>query len=489
MTHDDTDPRVEAGRADRAIVVSKQSVDELIDADPRLVRLVFAYATAATFWLVFGTFVGEYLGLTFLWPDLGVAPWLSFGRLRPVHTNTVFWGWSSLGMLALAHYVVPRTSRTELFSYRLGWLALALINATVLLGNLQLILGVNNGAQEYREYIWPIMALFGMALVLTAVNFYRTIADRETDAIYISNWYVLAAVLWTATLATVAYLPGYQEGIAQTVIQGYYMHQGVGMWFTPMVLGLTYYFLPKLLNRPIYSYALGILAFWTQLLFYTMIGSHHFVFSPIPWWIQTVAIIFSIGMIIPVVAGTANFLLTMRGSWSRIRRSFALPFFAGGIVFYCLGSLQGSAEALRSANLYWHFTNFTVGHSHITMYGFVGFLIWGGLYGLLPRMSGREPSHQLVGAHFWLALVGLILYGVSMSIGGTLQGMTWMSDAPFIESVAAMVLYWTWRGVGGTFMFLAHLVFAYNLYCMWPRSETTESTEATDETTREVDDV
>ena len=344
-----------------------------------------------------------------------------------------------------------------------------MINASVLLGTIQLVGGVNNGAQEYREFVWPVMAVFGLGLVLCAVNFYRTIAERNTDAIYISNWYILGALLWTTTLATVAYLPGYQSGMGQTIIQGYYMHQGVGMWFTPMVLGLTYYSLPKLLNKPIYSYALGILAFWTQLIFYTMIGSHHFVFSPIPWWIQTVAIVFSIGMVVPVVAGTANFALTARGSRGEVRRSYALPFLLVGILFYLLGSLQGSAEALRSANLYWHFTDFTVGHSHITMYGFVTFLIWGGIYGLMPRLSGREPPHTSVGVHFWLSFAGLFLYGVSMSVGGTEQGAFWMSDAPFIESVEAMTPYWVWRAIGGTSMFLSHLVFAFNLAAMWPR--------------------
>ncbi|MFB6262900.1 MAG: cbb3-type cytochrome c oxidase subunit I, partial [Bradymonadaceae bacterium] len=281
-----------AGRADRAMTVQKASVDERVDVDPGLVRLVFGYVVCATAWLLFGTGVGEYLGLTFVWPDLASVGWLSFGRLRPVHTNTVFWGWSSMGMLALAHYVVPRTCRTELHSHTMGWGALALFNLAVAAGVVQLLAGVNNGAQEYREFIWPVMGLFAVGMVLCAVNFYRTVATRETDDIYITNWYVVSALLWTLTLVTVAYLPGYQDGIGQTIIQGYYMHQGVGMWFTPMVLGITYYVLPKLVNRPIHSYALGLLAFWTQLLFYSMIGSHHFVFAPIPWWLQTVAIVF-----------------------------------------------------------------------------------------------------------------------------------------------------------------------------------------------------
>jgi cytochrome c oxidase cbb3-type subunit 1 len=452
------------------MMVRKESVSERLDVDGRLVRLVCAYIAAGTAWLLFGSLVGEYLGITFLWPGLNEIQWLSFGRLRPVHTNTVFWGWSSMGMLGIAHYVVPRTCQTRLYSYRLGWAGLVCINLAVIAGDLHLMAGMNNGAQEYREYIWPVMGLFGVGLVLCGINFYRTIRRRETAAIYISNWYILSAVIWTLTLVTVAYLPGYQSGISQTIVQGYYMHQGVGMWFTPMVLGLTYYMLPKLLNRPIYSYALGILAFWTQLFFYSMIGSHHFVFAPIPWWMQTVAIIFSVGMIVPVVAGTANFVLTMRGSWSQVKRSYSLPFVAVGIAYYCIGSLQGTAEALRSANLYWHFTNFTVGHSHITMYGFVGFLIWGAIYGLLPRLTGREPPQSLVGIHFWLAFVGLGLYGVSLSIGGTIQGITWMSDASFMASVRRMVPYWAWRGVAGTLMFAAHIVFAYNLWRMWPEA-------------------
>jgi cytochrome c oxidase cbb3-type subunit 1 len=455
--------------ARRPLTVEKTAIDERLQTEGALNRLVFAYILTAALWLIFGTLVGLYLALKFVWPDLGVEWWLNFGRLRPIHTNTVFWGWSSLGMLGLAHYVVPRTCSTKLFSYRLGWTALMLTNLTVLFGNTALLFGINNGGQEYREYIWPIFALFAGALIATAINFYRTIQNRETEEIYVSNWYILGAVLWTLVLATIAYIPVYQYGLAETIVQGYYMHQGVGMWFTPFVLGLTYYHLPKLLNKPIYSYSLGVLAFWTQMVFYTMIGSHHFVFSPIPWWIQTVAIIFSIGMIVPVVAGSANFLLTMKGSWRTVRKSYALPFILVGVICYLLGSVQGSIEALRTANLYWHFTDFTVGHSHLTMYGFVAFLIWGGIYGLLPRLSGSEPPQLGVGIHFWLATIGLAIYVISMSIAGTIQGMVWMSDAPFIESVTRSVPYWVWRAVGGTLMFLSHLLFGYNVWKMWPK--------------------
>jgi cytochrome c oxidase cbb3-type subunit 1 len=243
------------------------------------------------------------------------------------------------------------------------------------------------------------------------------------------------------------------------------------MWFTPIVLGLTYYFLPKLLNKPIYSYSLGVLAFWTNMLFYTLIGAHHFVFSPIPWWLQTVAIIFSVGMFIPVIAGTGNFLLTMRGSKTTIARSYSLPFILIGVLYYFIGSGQGTLEALRSLNNLWHLTNYTIAHSHMTMYGFVSFLIWGGVYGLLPRLTGREPSHLLVGVHFWFAFIGLFIYGIALMIGGSEQGESWIAGAPFIESVRLMSAYWLWRAVSGNLMFLAHVIFAYNTWRMRPQSE------------------
>jgi cytochrome c oxidase cbb3-type subunit 1 len=246
------------------------------------------------------------------------------------------------------------------------------------------------------------------------------------------------------------------------------MHNAVGMWFTPLSLGMLYYALPTLLNKPIYSYALGVLAFWTQLLFYTMIGAHHFVFSPTPWSLQTVAIVFSIGMIVPVVAGTANFLLTMRGDFSSIADSYALPFIFVGVIMYFVASMQGTLEAFRSLNTYWHFTDFTVAHSHMAMYGFVSFVMWGGIYGLIPRLTGRHPPLTLVGVHFWFALIGLTIYAVALMVGGTERGLSWIHGAPFIDSVALMTPFWTGRMIGGSLMFLSHLLFGYNVWRMRP---------------------
>jgi cytochrome c oxidase cbb3-type subunit 1 len=334
--------------------------------------------------------------------------------------------------------------------------------------------GINNGGGEYREYIWPIMLLFAIAIVITLVNYLSIIAKRATKEIYVSNWYIVAAVIFTIIITLVAYLPFWQNGLGETIAQGYYMHQGVGMWFMLFTLGLVYYFLPQQLNTPIYSYSLGILAFWSQILFYTVIGTHHFIFSAIPWWLQTTAIIGSVGMLIPVAAGTTNFLMTMRGNFHKVGSSYTLPFYLVAIIFYFTGSFQGTAEAFRSANLYWHFTDFTVAHSHLTMYGIIAFFLWAFVYTLVPRLTGKEPTHALVGAHFWMALIGMLFYTVPLMIGSTLRGVEWMEGKPFIDTVANMAPYWVWRAIGGSLMWASHLIFAYNLYTMVKKSEDTD---------------
>ncbi|WP_237739795.1 cbb3-type cytochrome c oxidase subunit I [Pedobacter arcticus] len=438
--------------------------------NPELAKLIIWYLGGAAFWLVLGTSIGEYLGIKFVAPDVDHISWLSFGRLRPVHTNMVFWGWCSLAMIGLGYYVVYTVSNTIVKSLKSAWLAFWLINASVMLGSLSLMAGINNGGGEYREYIWPIMLLFAIGVVITLINYLNIIAKRATKEIYVSNWYIVSAVIFTIVITLVAYLPFWQNGLGETIAQGYYMHQGVGMWFMLFVLGLVYYFLPQQLNTPIYSYSLGILAFWTQILFYTVIGTHHFIFSAIPWWLQTTAIVGSVGMLIPVAAGTTNFLMTMRGNFHKVGSSYTLPFYLVGIVFYFTGSYQGTAEAFRSANLYWHFTDFTVAHSHLTMYGIITFFLWAFIYTLVPRLTGKEPTHGLVGAHFWMALIGMMFYTVPLMIGSTLRGVEWMEGKPFIDTVANMAPYWVWRAIGGSLMWASHLIFAYNLYTMTRKS-------------------
>jgi cytochrome c oxidase cbb3-type subunit 1 len=424
------------------------------------------FTLTATFWLLLTTGVGLLESFKFTYPDLGTVPWLSFGRLRAIHTNGTFYGWASIALVGCAFWVAARSSGIALRQKKLAWAALAAFNLAAVLGTITLDLGINNGDQEYREWVWWVAAFFVIAVVLSGIVVIATVAARAEREIYISNWYTIGGFIFTTILGITAALPWYQHGLGQVAVQGFYMHNAVGMWFTFLALGITYYALPKLLNRPIYSYALGVLGFWTNLVFYPIIGSHHFEFTPLPWWLQTLAIVFSVGMLVPVWAGSGNFWLTMRGRWATIRRSYALPFIWVGVLYYFLGSTQGTVEALRSLQTIWHFTNFTIGHSHLTMYGFITFIAWGGIYALLPRATKKEPSRLACGLHFWLAFLGVTIYVGVLSIAGTLQGLTWASGDPFIASVEAAAPYWEARAVSGSMMFVAHCIFAYNVWKM-----------------------
>ncbi|MGH6717141.1 MAG: cbb3-type cytochrome c oxidase subunit I, partial [Bradyrhizobium sp.] len=345
--------------------------------DPVLARVFAAYTVSATIWLVFATAVGLLVSFKFAYPDFATAPALSFGRLRAIHTNGTFYAWASQALIGLALFIAARSSGARLYSERLAWITLALLNLAAVLGTITLDLGFNYG-QEYREWLWWIRVILGLGLVTAVWNMIATVANREGESIYLSNWYTVGGMLWTIVIVVVSILPWYQYGLGQVAVQAFFMHNAVGLWFTPLSLGVFYYALPKLLNRPIYSYSLGVFAFWTNLVFYPIIGAHHFEFSPLPWWLQTTAIVFSVAMLVPVLGGTANFLLTFRGRYERIYRSPAM-FILVGVYGYLLGSTQGTLEAFRSLQELWHLTNFTVGHSHLTMYGFVTFAIWGGV--------------------------------------------------------------------------------------------------------------
>jgi cytochrome c oxidase cbb3-type subunit 1 len=446
-------------------VVLRQST--VTENDNRVLTSVFtAYTVTATLWFLFATAVGMLIAYKFGAPDFAPGAWLTFGRLRPIHTNATFYGWASLALVGLAYYVAARSSGTRLYSAKLGWIGLILFNVAAVAGTVALDLGYNDGNLEYREWPWPIRLIFLAALVVTAWNLIGTVARRNAEGIYLSNWYTIGGVLWTCIIALVAILPWYQHGLGQVSVSGYYMHNAVGMWFTPLALGIFYYALPKLLSRPIYSYALGVFAFWTNLVFYPIIGAHHFLFSPLPWWLQTTAIVFSVAMLVPVWGGSANFLLTMRGRLRDLVHSYPLRFILVGVVGYLIGSTQGTIEAFRSLQEVWHLTNFTVGHSHLTMYGFVTFAIWGGVYALLPLATGKAPTRLGLSVHFWMAVVGSFIYIIALSIGGTIQGLDWIQGLPFIQSVTDMQSYWVWRGVGGSLMFLSHIVFAWNVWRM-----------------------
>lgn len=464
--------------ANVAVMPARSAVDErafLKDAN-----IFSAYTISATLWLLLTTAIGLLLSFKFTYPDFATNPYLSFGRLRPIHTNGTFYGWASIALTGLAFWVAARSSGVDLQQKRLAWAALWLYNIAAVLGTVTLDLGINNGDQEYREWVWWVAAFFVLAVISSGFVVVSTVGARREREIYIANWYTIGGFIFTAILGITAAIPFYQIGLGQVAVQAFYMHNAVGMWFTFLALGITYYALPKLLSRPIYSYALGVLGFWTNLVFYPVIGAHHFEFTPLPWWFQTLAIVFSVGMLVPVWAGSGNFWLTMRGRWATVRRSDALPFVFVGVLYYFLGSTQGTIEALRTMQALWHLTNFTVAHSHLTMYGFITFIAWGGIYGLLPLATGKRAPPLLIGLHFWLAFLGVTMYVAVLVVAGTMQGITWANGDPFIASVEAAQPYWLARAVSGTMMLVSHFIFAYNVWCMTlaPRSVTSTRTPA-----------
>ena len=438
--------------------------------DPRFAKLVHRYLFSSVVWLLLGSLDGLLEAFRLVDPDiLNSSPFLFFGRLRPVHTLTVLFGWASLALLALAYYVVPKASRITMDSLELkvGNIALWLWNAGIVIGDVALMLGDTTG-REYREYPVYAMIPIAVALVLHLWNFYRMIGRRQVEGVYISCWFILAACIWLTVVVVMGYLPVWRRGVSDVIVEGYYMHNVVGMWFTPLAVGLTYYTLPKLLNKPIYCYGLGVLGFFTHLVFYTMIGAHHYVYSAVPDWLETVAVVFSVAMIVPVFASTGNFLLTMRGERVAIALSYSLPFIVVGVVAYGLVSLQGSFQSLPSVQEGLHLTHYTVGHSHFAAYGFVTFLIWGSVYGLVPRITGREPPVLLVGIHFWLALGGIAIYMIGLFFAGMAQGASWSEGLPFMESVRQAIPHMVWRAVGGLFMLASHLIFLVCLFRMRP---------------------
>jgi cytochrome c oxidase cbb3-type subunit 1 len=439
--------------------------------DPRFARLVHRWLLSGIFWLLVGTVAGLIQAYRHVDPEhLAGSALLSYGRLRPVHTLSMLFGWASMASVALALYVVPKCARVTMDNAELkaSNLALWLWNAGVLGGTVALLTGQLNGSREYREYpIWA-SALVAAGVLILLGTFYRLVARRQTKGVYISCWFILAACAWVAVVVVVGYLPFFRRGLSDTIVQGYYMHNVVGMWFTPLVVGLTYYTLPKLLNKPIYSYALGVLGFFTHLIFYTLIGTHHYMFTAIPDWLENTALIFSVAMIVPVFASSGNFLLTMWGERVAIRQSYSLPFILTGVLGYVLASAQGSLESVRATQDGWHLTHYTVGHAHAAVYFFVTFLLWGSIYGLVPRITGREPPVGLVGVHFWLAFAGGAIMVYSLCVGGAEQGATWVEGKPFMDSVRVVKPYMVWRVVGGCLMAAAHLLSAVAIYSMRP---------------------
>ncbi len=433
----------------------------------------FVLFTCAIVWLLVASFAGLVSSLKLHWPDLLVDySWLTFGRLRVVHLNAVAYGWVPMGELGLAMWMLPRLLRTPLVGGKFVIVGALLWNAGLIIGLIGIAIGITAG-MEWLEIPWQAGILIASGGMLIGLPMVFTLRRKQVDHLYVSVWYIGAALFWFPTLYIVAKIPGIHFGIEMATMNWWFGHNVLGLFYTPLALASVYYFLPKIIGRPVQSYNLSLLAFWTLAFFYGQVGAHHLIGGPVPEWLITLSIVQSIMMVIPVVAFSINMHFTLKGYFSSLKDSFTLRFIFFGAVMYTLTSLEGTLQALRSVNQVTHFTHFTVAHAHIGMYGWVSMVIFGGIYFALPRVLDTPwPRPALIAAHFWLVAVGFLTYFVMLSIGGLLQGLILLNPArPFIDSVTVTLPWLQGRSLGGALMTAGHLVFAYHFYLAVRASE------------------
>lgn len=456
--------------ADNAHAPEANAADlqDRVRADRSSAFPVFMFAAFACFWLLLGSVAGLTSSIKLHAPDWLVQQgWLTFGRIRTVHLTAVLYGWITNAALGLILWLLPRLLRTELRGAAWTLLGGALINTGIAAGVGAIAAGWSDG-MEYLEIPWQIGLFFvaGMVMIILPVLF--TLVNRKAEHMYVSVWYMVAALLWLTLLFIVAKLPGVHTGVQQATTNWWYGHNVLGLWFTPVSVGAIYYFLPKIIGRPVRSYNLSILGFWTLAFFYGQVGGHHLIGGPVPGWLVTLSIVQSLMMVIPVIAFTINMGGTLQGRMHLARFSPTLRFMMFGGLVYLASSLQGSMEALRSVNAVTHFTHYTAGHAHLGAYGFVSMVLFGAIYFMLPRVLNWEwPYPRLISLHFWLAVAGITIYFVALTVGGWLQGLAMLDPArDFMESVTLTLPYLQWRSVGGALMVASHLVFVGHFLAM-----------------------
>jgi len=439
-----------------------------IHADQSSAGPVLLCLSFAVFWLVLGSLAGLTSSLKMHLPDwLDTQAWLTFGRIRPAHLNAVIYGWSSLAGVGVALWLIPRLLKTELIGGRYAIAGGVLWNVGVAGGIVAILTGHSTGL-EWLEFPFPYACLLVIGGALVGVPLVLTMKHRQVKHLYVSVWYIGAALLWFPLLYAVANAPGVHFGVEQATMNWWFGHNVLGLWFTPLGLGAAYYFIPKVLGTPIYSYNLSLLGFWTLAFFYSQVGGHHLIGGPVPTWLITLSIVQSIMMVVPVFAVAVNQHMTVVGHFRALRYSPTLRFVVLGAMMYTLASLQGSIEALRSVNTITHFTHFTIAHAHLGLYGFFAMVMFGSIYFIVPRVLGREwPYPALISLHFWLVVGGFAIYFIGLTIGGWLQGLA-MLDAkqPFMASVAVTLPYLQARSLGGALMALGHIAFGTHFFLM-----------------------
>lgn len=446
-------------------------------------EIVKKFTIAAVFWGIVGFCAGLFIALQMAFPGLNFEPYFTFGRLRPLHTSAVIFAFGGNVLFATSYFVVQRTCRTRIWGSRLASFTFWGYQVFILMAALGYVFGVTQG-KEYAEPEWYADLWLTIVWVVYLVVYLMTLTKREEPHIYVANWFFLAFIVTVAVLHLVngisvpVSLTSFKSyplwgGVQNAMIQWWYGHNAVGFFLTAGFLGIMYYFVPKRANRPVYSYRLSILHFWSLIFIYIWAGPHHLHYTALPDWAQTLGMTFSIILWMPSWGGMINGLMTLSGAWHKLREDPVLKFMIVSLAFYGMSTFEGPVMAIKEVNALSHYTDWTIGHVHSGALGWVAFISFGAIYHLVPELWKRKElySLKLVNAHLWIATIGIVFYISAMWIAGVMQGLMWRSydslgylEYSFVETVMAMHPYYIIRALGGVLFLIGALIMVYNLW-------------------------
>lgn len=463
------------------------------------VDIIKLFSIMAVVYGIIGMAIGVFIASQLAWPALNFGiPWLTFSHLRPLHTNAVIFAFGGCALFATSYYIVQRTCKTRLFAPYLAWFTFWGWNLVIVGAIITLPLGLTS-AKEYAELEWPIDILIAVVWISYAIVFFGTLLKRKTSHIYVANWFFAAFILTIALLHIVnsmsiplSFWKSYSlfGGATDAMVQWWYGHNAVGFYLTAAFLGMMYYFVPVQIGRPIYSYRLSIIHFWALIASYMWAGGHHLHYSALPDWAQSLGMVFSIILFAPSWGGMINGVLTLSGSWDKLRTDPIIRFLIVALSFYAMSTFEGPMMSIKTVNALSHNTDWTIGHVHSGALGWVGMITVGSLYVLIPRIWNKQKmySTDLITAHFWLATAGTIFYIVSLWISGIGQGMMWRATNPdgtlvysFVDTVLFSHYPYIGRAFGGLLYVTGMVVMAYNVYktITMPSTKTVEVADTT----------
>lgn len=445
-------------------------------------KVVRQFAIMTVVWGIVGMAVGVFIAAQLLFPALNFdLPFLTYSRLRPLHTNAVIFAFGGSALFATSYHIVQRTCHVRLFSDKLAAFTFWGWQAVIVLAAITLPLGITQ-SKEYAELEWPIDLLIAVVWIAYGVVFFGTVVQRKVKHIYVANWFFAAYVITIAVLHVVnniaipvsptkSYVV--YSGVVDAMVQWWYGHNAVGFFLTAGFLGMMYYTVPKQVGKPIYSYRLSIVHFWALISIYMWAGPHHLHYTTLPDWAQSIGMVFSLILLAPSWGGMLNGFLTMSGAWHRLRTDPIMKFLVVSLSFYGMSTFEGPMMSIKTVNALSHYTDWTIGHVHSGALGWVAFITIAAMYQMIPKLFGKAQMHstKLMDAHFWIATIGIVLYVTSMWIAGVMQGLMWraMNDDgtltyTFVESLEATYPYYGVRLLGGLMFFAGMLIMAWNVW-------------------------